>query len=227
MSEVIVRNDVVDIRSNVREKIALMEQYNKDLAGPIMREALRAALEMVGQRSAADYFITTGSAQEGAKAKTDPARLTMRTGRLIASLVGAYRFSSSVLPREVEKFVKTDIKSSTGGFEGGKKESIREVSVSGGRIQAAIGTTVPYAAAHELGSKHSVQITDKSRRFFWAMWFNTGDEMWMRMALTKKNAFNVTIPARPFLGPAARDSVSDIDAMLKVAVEESFKDRRV
>lgn len=224
MSEVIVRSDVVDIRSNIQQKIKEMEQYNKKLAGPLMREALRAALEMVGQRAAADYFITTRGAKEGARAKVDSTRLTMRSGRLIASLIGAYRFSSSVLPREVGKFVKTDI---TAGFDGGKTESIREVTVSGGNLKAAVGTKVPYAAAHELGSNHQVKITDKSRRFFWAMYFETNDEKWRNMALTKRKAFDVSIPARPFLGPAAIDSVPDIERMLEVAVTESFRDERI
>ena len=41
-------------------------------------------------------------------------------------------------------------------------------------------------------------ITERQRRFFWARWYATGDEMWKALALS----VTYTIPARPYLRPA-------------------------
>lgn len=60
-----------------------------------------------------------------------------------------------------------------------------------------------YAAVHEYGLENQ-PITAKQRAFFWAMWYETGEEMWKALALST----TYTIPARPYLRPAydeARD----------------------
>lgn len=55
-----------------------------------------------------------------------------------------------------------------------------------GRVQFQGGTTHP-------------KVTEKSRKFFWAMFFETGDPKWKYMALTKKTHLSVFIkPANPF-----------------------------
>ena len=53
-----------------------------------------------------------------------------------------------------------------------------------------------YSAAHEFGV--TVEITEKQRGFFWAMWAETKDDMWKALALST----TYTIPARPYLRPA-------------------------
>lgn len=51
------------------------------------------------------------------------------------------------------------------------------------------------AAIHQLGAKP--KITSKSRKFFLAMFCESGDTFWLGLARTKKKEF--VIPARPFL----------------------------
>jgi len=43
----------------------------------------------------------------------------------------------------------------------------------------------------------NIKVTLKMRKFFWAMWFDTKDEFWKGMAMTKKQTINIT--ARPFI----------------------------
>lgn len=62
----------------------------------------------------------------------------------------------------------------------------------------------PHAEIHNEGGILHLNplVTEKSRRFFWAMYMKTGVEMWKGMALTKKERLNITvkIPKRQFMG---------------------------
>ena len=82
-------------------------------------------------------------------------------------------------------------------------DSIRPRKINQYRVDVLVD--VPYGAAHEFGV--TVIITDKQRRFFWAMFMTTGDPMWKALALS----MTYTIPARPYLRPA-------IDARKRVAI---------
>lgn len=53
-----------------------------------------------------------------------------------------------------------------------------------------------YAAVHEYGGTFTV--TPRQRRFFWAKYRETGEDMWKALALS----VTYTIPARPYLRPA-------------------------
>lgn len=70
-----------------------------------------------------------------------------------------------------------------------------------------IATDVPYAEIHNEGGevKQTVTITPKMRKFFFAMFKETKDEKWKKMALTKKATFerSFTMPVRKFLGENA------------------------
>jgi phage gpG-like protein len=87
----------------------------------------------------------------------------------------------------------------------GIKEGIREIKASGGNIIGVYGTEVPYAAIHE---QTGARKTEKSRRFFWAMFYQTNQMMWKAMAITKKRFF--IIPPRPYLSPAAEEVEKDM-----------------
>lgn len=60
-----------------------------------------------------------------------------------------------------------------------------------------------YAAIHQYGGTVSpkIPITPKMRKYFWAQYFETRDEKYKAMALTRKSVMTprITIPARPFL----------------------------
>lgn len=57
-----------------------------------------------------------------------------------------------------------------------------------------------YAQIMNEGGK--IPVTEKMRKFFWAMWYESGpegerDDVWRNMAMTKKK--EITIPARQFM----------------------------
>lgn len=86
-------------------------------------------------------------------------------------------------------------------------ESIRPRKINQYRVDVEVG--VVYGAVHEYGLE-SQKITEKQRRFFWAMHAATGDDMWKALALSD----TYTIPARPYLRPA-------VDTHKKKAVEHA------
>jgi len=86
---------------------------------------------------------------------------------------------------------------------GDLRDSIHTRKINQFRVDIVVGAV--YGAAMEYGQ---IQIvTDKQRRFFWAKFAETGDDMWKAMALSTK----LTTPARPYLRPA-------IDTAKKAAI---------
>lgn len=86
-------------------------------------------------------------------------------------------------------------------------DSICTVKVNQYTVDVEAGSKdVPYAAVHEYGLERQL-ITERQRRFFWAKFAETGDDMWRALALST----TYTIPARPYLRPA-------VDEMKKAAV---------
>lgn len=89
-----------------------------------------------------------------------------------------------------------------------------------------VGTDVPYAKAHNEGAafKGRIPITEKSRKFFWAMFYQTGDERYKRMALTKKTEFNpfIKIPKRQFIGNS-KELTDEINTWFKTKIQTAFK----
>lgn len=61
------------------------------------------------------------------------------------------------------------------------------------------GFGLPYARIHQTGGVTHPTVSPKARKFFWAMFFTTGDEGWKWLALTKKMNLTVSIPARPYM----------------------------
>lgn len=61
----------------------------------------------------------------------------------------------------------------------------------------SVHPTVHYAKYHEYGAEFDVPVTEKSRKYFWAMYFLTNYRPFMYMALTKEEKFHVKLPARP------------------------------
>ena len=83
-------------------------------------------------------------------------------------------------------------------------DSIHTRKVNQYTVNIEVG--VVYGAVHEYGLEKQV-ITERQRRFFWAKFAETGDEMWRALALS----ITYTIPVRPYLRPA-------VDEMKKAAV---------
>jgi len=77
-------------------------------------------------------------------------------------------------------------------------DSIKVVVVNQWQVNILVDSD--YGAVHEFG--YTGVITDKQRRFFWAKWYETQDDMWKALALSH----TYTIPARPYLRPASDDA---------------------
>ena len=125
--------------------------------------------------------------------------------KAIAAVVGGAELADSLakgaqeIVWEAQKNVMAQLLHESGDLY----KSIRVVKVNQYTVRIEVG--VVYGAAMEYGQ---VQIvTDKQRRFFWARFAETGDDMWKAMALST----TLTTPARPYLRPA-------IDTMKRGAV---------
>ena len=97
-------------------------------------------------------------------------------------------------------------------------ESIRPVPFGKDRVDIMVG--VPYGAAHEYGLPNQ-PITDKQRRFFWAMWAKTKDTMWKALALSK----TYTIPARPYVRPAIDEKKTEAAKEIAIALAIALTDK--
>lgn len=71
-----------------------------------------------------------------------------------------------------------------------------------------------YAAIQHFGGAFQRQVTPKMRSYFWARFYESGDDRYKWMALTKKQSFTITIPARPF-AVLMPDDVEDIRRVIR------------
>jgi phage gpG-like protein len=114
-------------------------------------------------------------------------------GRQISPQVGVAESLS--FGAEVIRILAMDNAVAQGLIESGALvDSVVTVKVNQYRVDIRVG--VPYGAIHEYGD--TVTITDRQRRFFWAMWAKTNDSMWKALALSQ----TYTIKARPYVRPA-------------------------
>lgn len=75
-----------------------------------------------------------------------------------------------------------------------------EYSVSGNTTTVTWGRGIPYAGIQNYGGTVNPTITDKSKKFFWAMFYQSGEEFWKWMALKPEGeVLTVNIPARRFM----------------------------
>lgn len=109
-------------------------------------------------------------------------------GKLTASMV---RAGAEVILDAAKANIRETFEHQTGALENSGKVVVINQYV------ADIEFDIVYSAVHEYGLENQV-ITDRQRRFFWAMFYDTGDEMWKALALST----TYTIPARPYLRPA-------------------------
>jgi len=110
------------------------------------------------------------------------------SGKISAAAV---RAGAEVILDAAKANVRATFEHQTGALENsGKVVLINQYT-------ADVEFDIVYSAVHEYGLENQV-ITPKQRRFFWAMYGETGEEMWKALALS----YSYTIPARPYLRPA-------------------------
>jgi phage gpG-like protein len=62
-----------------------------------------------------------------------------------------------------------------------------------------VGEGLIYAGLVRHGGDVIVPVTDRSRAFFWAKWYETSDERWKWMALMRKSVLLLRFPARDYM----------------------------
>lgn len=78
---------------------------------------------------------------------------------------------------------------------------------------------LPYAAIHNEGGE--ITVTAKMKKFFWAKYKETDEEMYKALAL-KKVGNKITIPQRQFLGDSP-EVTKAIEQIIKENMNEHFK----
>lgn len=68
------------------------------------------------------------------------------------------------------------------------------------QVVIATGDKKPYARIHNEGGTIHIPVTDKVRKWGWAMFYETGNKMYKGIALTKKSTLKVVMPKRQFMG---------------------------
>ena len=102
-------------------------------------------------------------------------------------------------------------------------DNILRFTQSGLTFGVEIGTKVPYAAIHEEGGTITQPRSQKQRRFFWAMFYKTGDEKFKYAALSTK-PLTIRIPARPYFKPATQEFLRDGVPLLQKIIRQSIVD---
>lgn len=100
------------------------------------------------------------------------------------------------------------------------RESMRIIQSDSTKIE--IGTSLPYAQIHNDGGVISIQVTPKSRRYFWFMFKATKKPMWRAMALTKKDRLSIKMPKRQFIGDSQALN-GQIDSMIANQIIRALK----
>ena len=137
--------ETTHIRSNIPEIMRKMRAFDRMVTNHSIRDAFYAVMDMVAFHSASKYFIHNRMS-EAVLSPAHPSKPTVRTGRLLGSIVGARRFTSTSLPTEIDDMLGRRPPSSGAGFGGGARESIRTVRRTGSTYLVEMGTEVPYAS---------------------------------------------------------------------------------
>jgi phage gpG-like protein len=137
--------------------------------------------------------------------------------RIIAETATEYfkqRFSTKEWDGNPWDDVKTPVRRGSLMLRSGKLvNSIRPKEVNPNRVVISAGSSrVPYAKAHNEGETITIPVTDKMRKYAWAMHYKTGKQKknkgnadkWKGLALTKKKSLTVRMPKRQYMGQSVR-----------------------
>ena len=80
------------------------------------------------------------------------------------------------------------------------KNSLHIAQADLSKVMITAGEGLPYAAIHNEGGTITVKVTERMRRYFWAMFKKTKQERYKWMALTKKDRLTIHIPKRQYIG---------------------------
>ena len=113
--------------------------------------------------------------------------------------------------------VRTGRLRSSIGAPGG--EGIKTVTITPAGVVGTIGTKVKYARIHEIGG--TIHVPDITPRNKSALRFFVGGKA---IFAKRVKAHDVTMPARPYLGPAIDESRDKIDKIFGGVVKKALRD---
>lgn len=133
--------------------------------------------------------------------------------RLLYDLVNAAkRFGLEAVSIAKTKYLTGPRPEKIGVVGGRLRSSIATKTVQDGNIiSTTIGSNLIYAAIHELGGITHPNLTDKMRKFAWAMFYQSKDEKWKGMALSKKQKLTINIKARPYIRPGMEEAMPSFE----------------
>ena len=85
--------------------------------------------------------------------------------------------------------------------------------------QVVISAAKEYAKIHNEGGK--ITVTERMKKFFWAMHYSTQEEFWKNMAL-KRTGSVIEIPQRQFMPVPGGDSNSLLDQRIEKFLDEKM-----
>jgi phage gpG-like protein len=114
------------------------------------------------------------------------------------------------------------------------RDSLQILERGNNRIK--FGTFSPYAGIHNNGGLITISLTEKSRKFFWYMYYQNTDKtgtitsdgsataasMWKALALTKKDKITIKMPKRQFIGES-QTLLNNLDEWILNRIVERFK----
>jgi len=86
---------------------------------------------------------------------------------------------------------------------------LRSIKVEAGKINIIFKSTVPYANIQDNGG--TMTVTEKQRKRFWALFYQTGKDIYKRSALSK----TITIKAKHYTNVSPSRIMRDLNAYTK------------
>lgn len=87
--------------------------------------------------------------------------------------------------------------------------------------EIVFGSDAEYAQIHNEGGTIKITNSKRAKKYFWFMYYQTKNEMWKNMALSKKSHFTITIPKRQFIGES-KTLLHDLDDFIKDEIVKAF-----
>jgi len=105
--------------------------------------------------------------------------------------------------------------------------SVRPSLINSKKVIISAGSSkVPYAQLHNEGGTNKITVTNKMRKFAWAMKYKTNADQWKYLAITKKTTISINIPKRQYMGTSQylRNLLMD---NIKMAYKQFFNSNKI
>jgi len=169
----------------------------------VAREVLGDAAARIGGTATTKFMRSKAGTGGGPNNQTGPGSLRQQTSRLARSLRGNRSAQGSA------------------GSIRAAPEGVFDLSPTAQGVKLTYGSKVPYAAVHEYGFSGTVQVSQHTRRQTHAF----GREIAPQTVTVRAHSRQMNIPERPYLLPALRDSLDDVEALAERKIADAITSR--